>query len=163
MLTFTEKLTAPAPAQATLTLPFEARQKSRLRATLDDGREVALMLTRGSLLRGGDLLCADDGTIVEVRAAAESVSTAFARDPELLTRAAYHLGNRHIAVQIGDTWLRYLHDHVLDHMLEQLGLRVISEHAPFEPEAGAYGGHAHGAHEHAPTYRAHEHHGHTHD
>jgi urease accessory protein len=163
MLTFTEKLTAPAPAQTTLTLPFDARQKSRLRATLDDGREAGLMLTRGTLLRGGDLLRAADGTVVEVRAAPESVSTAFARDAELLTRAAYHLGNRHIAVQIGDTWLRYLHDHVLDHMLEQLGLRVSFEQAPFEPEAGAYDGQGHGAHAHAPMYRAHEHHGHTHD
>jgi urease accessory protein len=106
MLTFTEKLTAPAPAQTTLTLPFEVRQKSRLRATLDDGREAGLILERGTLLRGGDLLRAEDGTVVEVRAAPESVSTAFARDAELLTRAAYHLGNRHIAVQIGDNWLR---------------------------------------------------------
>lgn len=161
MLTFTEKLAAPAPAQTTLTLPFEVRQKSRLRATLDDGREAGLILERGTLLRGGDLLRAEDGTVVEVRAAPESVSTAFARDPELLTRAAYHLGNRHIAVQIGDTWLRYLHDHVLDHMLEQLGLQVTLEQVPFEPEAGAYEGHA--AHAHAPLYRAHEHNGHTHD
>ncbi len=161
MLTFTEKLTAPAPAQTTLTLPFEVRQKSRLRATLDDGREAGLILARGTLLRGGDLLRGEDGTVIEVRAAPESVSTAFAHDPELLTRAAYHLGNRHIAVQIGDNWLRYLHDHVLDHMLEQLGLQVTLEQAPFEPEAGAYEGH--GAHAHSPLYRAHEHHGHTHD
>jgi urease accessory protein len=144
-----------------LTLPFETRQKSRLRVTLDDGREAALLLARGSLLRGGDLLRAEDGTVIEVRAASESVSTAYASNAELLTRAAYHLGNRHIAVQVGATWLRYLHDHVLDHMLEQLGLQVSFEQAPFEPEAGAYDGH--GAHSHASIYRAHEHHGHSHD
>ena len=155
MLSITEKLTAPATPQATLTLPFELRQKSRLRVTLDDGREAGLVLARGTLLRGGDLLRADDGTVIAVQAAPESVSTAFADDPVLLLRAAYHLGNRHIAVQVGDHWLRYLHDHVLDHMLEQLGLRVSSEQAAFEPEAGAYGGHGHSHHDHVPKYRAH--------
>ena len=160
MLSITEKLTIPATPQATLTLPFELRQKSRLRVTLDDGREAGLVLERGTLLRGGDLLRADDGTVIAVQAAPESVSTAFADDPVLLLRAAYHLGNRHIAVQVGDHWLRYLHDHVLDHMLEQLGLRVLPAQAAFEPEAGAYGSHSHGAHshhDHVPKYRAHEH------
>ena len=155
MLSITEILTNPATPQATLTLPFDLRQKSRLRVTLDDGREAGLVLERGTLLRGGDLLRADDGTVIAVRAAPEAVSTACADDPVLLLRAAYHLGNRHIAVQVGDHWLRYLHDHVLDHMLEQLGLRVQAEQVAFEPEAGAYGAHSH--HTHAPMYRAHEH------
>jgi len=126
------------------------------------------MLARGTLLRGGDRLRAADGTVIEVVAAIETVSTAYAHDPALLTRAAYHLGNRHIPVQIGDTWVRYLHDHVLDHMLEQLGLEGVGEQAPFEPEAGAYEGHGHShaehaSHTHTPIYRAHAHPGHTHD
>ena len=72
----------------------------------------------------------------------EAVSTVNADDPKALARAAYHLGNRHVAVQVGDGWLRYLADHVLDDMLRGLGLEPKSERAPFEPESGAYG-HAH--------------------
>ncbi|MHB8746876.1 MAG: urease accessory protein UreE [Gammaproteobacteria bacterium] len=171
MLTITEKLSEPVPAHTTLTLAFDLRQKSRLRVNLDDGREAGVMLARGTVLRGGDLLRATDGSVIEVQAAPEAVSTAFSRDPALLTRAAYHLGNRHIAVEIGTTWLRYLHDHVLDHLLEQLGLQVFFEHAPFEPEAGAYeaqghpphhaAGHADTPHDHDPNNDNH-HHGHNH-
>lgn len=157
MLTITEKLTGPAVPHTTLLLPFDQRQKSRQRVTLDDGREAGVLLPHGTVLRGGDVLRATDGTVIAVCAAPEAVSTAFARDPELLPRAAYHLGNRHIAVQFGDTWLRYLHDHVLDQMLEQLGLRIFFEHAPFEPEAGAYGHHEHAAPPGHSKYRAHEH------
>ncbi len=138
MLQVIERADEIAPAQATLTLPFELRQKSRLRAQLDDGTEVALLLPRGMVLRHGDRLRAVNGLVIEVRAAAEAVSTAFTKDTTLLARACYHLGNRHVPLQIGDTWLRYVHDHVLDGMVAQLGLRVFPERAPFEPEAGAY-------------------------
>jgi len=151
MIQITEKLAAPAPATTTLTLPFELRQKSRLRATLDNGAEAGLFLERGTLLRHGDLLRADSGEIIEVRAAPEDVSTARAADALLLARACYHLGNRHVPLQVGDGWLRYLHDHVLDDMLLHMGLDVTFERAPFEPEGGAYAGEAHGhahAHEH---------------
>ena len=99
------------------------------------------MLPRGTVLRGGDGLRAEDGEIIAVRAAIEDVSTAYCADPVRLARAAYHLGNRHIAVQVGAGWLRYLHDHVLDHMLTEMGMEVKREDAPFEPEAGAYHGH----------------------
>ncbi|MGA7802096.1 MAG: urease accessory protein UreE [Gammaproteobacteria bacterium] len=159
MLRLTEKLDEPVEAGATLTLPFGDRQKSRLRTRLDDGREAGLMLERGLVLRHGDCLRADDGTVVRVQAAPEAVSTAFSRDPLVVARACYHLGNRHVPLQIGDTWVRYLHDHVLDAMVEHLGLRVFAEHAPFEPEAGAYDGHSEGA----PAHDHHEHHhGHGH-
>lgn len=124
-----------------LILPFDLRQKSRFLTALESGEEVAVMLPRGTFLSSGDLLRSEAGTVVEVRAAIEDVSTAHADDPHLLARACYHLGNRHIPVQIGLTWLRYFHDHVLDDMLRQLGLRVVLERAPFEPEAGAYAGH----------------------
>ena len=129
-----------ASADASLTLAFELRQKSRQRARLDDGTEIGLRLPRGSVLRHGDRLRAGDGRLIEVRAALEPVSAARADDPLLLTRAAYHLGNRHVPLQIDPPTLRYLHDHVLDAMLRGLGLSVTREQAPFEPEAGAYGG-----------------------
>jgi urease accessory protein len=138
MLQVIERVEENVPAQAALTLPFELRQKSRLRAQLDDGTEVALLLPRGMVLRHGDRLRAVNGLVIEVRAAAEAVSTAFTKDTTLLARACYHLGNRHVPLQIGDTWLRYVHDHVLDRLVTQLGLRVFPEQAPFEPEAGAY-------------------------
>ena len=147
-LQIVERLSADSPAQATLTLPFEQRQKSRLRTRLDSGEEVGLFLPRGTVLRHGDRLRATDGRVTEVRAAPETVSTARVNDPLLLARAAYHLGNRHVALQIGPGWLRYLHDHVLDGMVRELGLEVTCEQAPFEPEAGAYGGGHHHGHDH---------------
>lgn len=150
-LQINERLHEPVPAQATLTLPFDSRQKSRLRTNLDDGRDAGLFLARGTVLRHGDLLRTTCGLVVEVRAAPETVSTARTEDALLLARAAYHLGNRHVALQIGPGWLRYLHDHVLDRMVQELGLALSSEQAPFEPETGAYGGdphHSHHAHHH---------------
>ena len=143
-----ERLNADLPAQVTLTLPFEQRQKSRLRTRLDSGEEVGLFLPRGTILRHGDRLRATDGRVVEVRAAPETVSTAHTADSLLLARAAYHLGNRHVALQLGPGWLRYQHDHVLDGMVWELGLVVVCEQAPFEPEAGAYGGGHHHGHDH---------------
>jgi urease accessory protein len=131
-----------------LVLTFEHRQKARQRALLAHGREVGIQLPRGTIMRGGDLLRTADGALLEVVAAPESVSTVFSRNPQRLARVAYHLGNRHVALQIAPGCVRYLADHVLDAMVAQLGLTVVHEHAPFEPEAGAYGshGHAHGGH-----------------
>lgn len=132
-----------------LSLPYELRIKSRLRTHLVDGSEVGLLLPRGMVLRDGDRLCSEDGKIVEVVAAEETLSVASTKDCLLLARAAYHLGNRHMVVQIGEGWLSYLHDHVLDDMISQMGLLLSCEQRPFEPEGGAYGGHGfHGGHEH---------------
>jgi urease accessory protein len=142
----------PRAAERRLLLPFSERSKSRLRAVLDNGEEAGLFLDRGTILRGGDLLLADDGRVVEVQAADESVSTVHTDNPLQLARACYHLGNRHVALQIGPGWLRYQHDHVLDDMLRGFGLEVRVELAPFEPEGGAYVSHAHAnshAHPHA--------------
>jgi len=138
MLHITERIADPIPCNTSLTLPFDLRQKSRQRVQLDDGREAALILPRGVVLRGGDSLRADDGELIAVRAAVEAVSTASSGDARLLARAAYHLGNRHVPVQIGAGWLRYGRDHVLDDMLHGLGLEVRHEESPFEPESGAY-------------------------
>ena len=133
---------------ASITLPFETRQKSRLQATLDDGEEIGLLLPRGTVLRNGDMLKTETGLTIKVQAAVESVSTAHIDDPHLFARACYHLGNRHVPLQIGDDWLRYQHDHVLDDMLRGLGISPQHEHATFEPEAGAYGGGGHHHHHH---------------
>jgi urease accessory protein len=112
-----------------------------------------VVLARGQILRSGDLLLTSDERVVEVGAAAEWVTTVRAAQPPLLARIAYHLGNRHVALEIGADWLRYGHDHVLDEMVRGLGAELTVEQAPFEPEAGAYAGghghsHAHG-HEHS--------------
>lgn len=143
MITISQKLTDRRNADAQLVLPFELRQKTRLRTTLSTGEEVGLNLDRGYILRGGDQLLASDGRVIEIIASPESVSVVASNDPLQLARAAYHLGNRHVSVQIGAGWLRYLHDHVLDDMVRGLGLPVATDTLPFEPEAGAYAGHAH--------------------
>lgn len=138
MLTFTRKLSHCHDYISTLTLPYDTRQKSRFRAQLDDGQAVAVILERGKIIRAGECLSTDDGVAVLIQAADESVSSVYLTDPLLLTRAAYHLGNRHVALQIEEQSLRYQHDHVLDDMLRGMGIEVKAEMAPFEPEAGAY-------------------------
>ena len=123
-----------------LVLPFDLRQKSRLRVTLKSGIEAALMLYRGTILRGGDLVKAEDGKIVQIVAAEQPVTDVKAETQQALMCAAYHLGNRHVPLQVGDGWLRLEQDHVLKEMLIGLGMKTIDQLAPFEPEAGAYGG-----------------------
>ncbi|MBB3014532.1 urease accessory protein UreE [Cupriavidus alkaliphilus] len=152
-----------------LVLPFADRSKSRLRAVLDNGADAALFLPRGTVLRGGDLLVAEDGSFIEVQAAAESVLEVRAQDPHALMRAAYHLGNRHTPVEIGRDYLRLEYDAVLADMLRRLGVQAERAELPFEPEAGAYGGgHKHGhdatfAEDYAAAQAVfHEHHGHSH-
>lgn len=145
---------------ARLVLPYELRQRSRLLAVMDSGEEVGLLLPRGTVLRGGDRLQVSDGRLVEVVAAPEQVSIVRSHDARTLARAAYHLGNRHVAVQLTSDSLRYLRDHVLDDMLRGLGLHVEGDALPFEPEAGAYSqshSHAHG-HGHDHEHGSHGHH-----
>ncbi len=133
-----------------LRLPFESRQKSRLHARLESGEEVALMLPRGEVLRGGDLVTASDGRVIEVVAEPERLLHIECSDPVALARAAYHLGNRHVAVQVGEGFLRIVADHVLEEMLKALGATITRVESPFEPEAGAYGaGHLHGESTHS--------------
>jgi urease accessory protein len=141
-----KKAANDAKANAHLVLSFEARCKSRLRTRLLTGEEVGLFLQRGTVLRGGDKLAANDGTIIEVVAAPEMLMEATTNDPLLLAKAAYHLGNRHVAVHLLPGKMRFATDHVLGEMVRGLGLPVSEIEAPFEPESGAYG-HA-GAHGH---------------
>ena len=136
------------PASEVLELDFGARTRSRLRTRLASGAEVGLFLPRGTILRGGQKLQSRDGRIVEVRSAPEDLLEARCASSLALARAAYHLGNRHVAVQVGrdagGDWLRIQADHVLEGMLVGLGALVSSLRAPFEPEAGAYAhGHQH--------------------
>lgn len=163
MLEIKAKLKIPRAAykldvKGQLRLPFEQRQKSRLKTKLVSGEEVALMLPRGEILRGGDLVTASDGRVIEVLAEPEKVLHI---ESDALAKIAYHLGNRHVPVQVGDGFLRIAADHVLEEMVKKLGAKVSAVEAPFEPEAGAYaGGHQHDEMGHGG--KIHEHH-HDHD
>jgi urease accessory protein len=134
-----------ASGSLTLTLPFEQRCKSRLRVTLSDGSEAAVLLPRGTVLRGGDVLSSVDSVQVQVIAAPEAVLYATAPDALTLLKGAYHLGNRHTPVELGADYVAILYDPVLADLLALLGLIVQPAMRAFEPEHGAYGGgHKHG-------------------
>jgi urease accessory protein len=133
-----------APGIRRLSLPFEIRQKRRFRAILEDGSEAAIFLPRGSNLADGDVLEADDGTFIRIVATPEQVLYVTASSSHALTRAAYHLGNRHTPVELGNGFLKLENDSVIKEMLVRLGVQVQEAHLPFQPEAGAYGaGHRH--------------------
>ena len=148
-----ESLNADAPVDGVLLLPFSMREKSRQRATLESGEEVALFMVRGTVLRHGDLLRGDseDGgvRVVRIVAAEEPTYRVACESADALLRCAFHLGNRHTQAQVGqDTqgaFLRIRNDPVLREMLQGLGAVVSTEMAAFEPEAGAYGGGRHRA------------------
>jgi len=133
-----------APAEARLTANWDLRQRSRFRTRLDDGREVAVLLPRGGVLRAGDRLVGECGLQVEVCSARENLMVAETSDANLFARACYHMGNRHVPLQVEANRLAFQPDHVLGAMLEVLGLALSEREAPFDPEAGAYaGGHSH--------------------
>jgi len=123
-----------------LVLTFEQRQKSRLRVRSESGDEVALILERGKLRRGGERVAAADGRVFEIVSAPEKLLHI---ESGAIAKVAYHLGNRHVPVQVGEGFLRIAEDHVLEEMLKRLGARVRHVEAPFEPEAGAYDGEGH--------------------
>ena len=129
------------PLYGRLRLPFDQRQRSRQRAMLESGEEVAIALARGEVMRGGDLVVAAGGQVIEVVADGESVMHVECASASALARVAYHLGNRHVPVQVGEGWLRFVADSVLARMVEGLGAKVNALEAPFEPEAGAYAPH----------------------
>jgi len=140
VLTAQEAVQAHGGVDAELALPFDARSRSRLRARLADGRDVALVLPRGTVLRGGALI-EGSGMRVRVTAADEDVLEVRAPDATTLARAAYHLGNRHVPLEVSAERLVLGYDPVLVDMLVGLGVRVQRCWAPFEPEAGAYASH----------------------
>ena len=143
-----------------LKLPFDLRQKSRLKTKLVSGEEVGLILPRGEILRGGDLVTASDGRVIEIVAEPEKVLHIETRE---LAKIAYHLGNRHVPVQVGEGFLRIAEDHVLEEMVTKLGARVSKLEAPFEPEAGAYAGGHHQHDEMGHGGKIHDHHHEEHD
>lgn len=155
MLVLTQRI-APCDTDLTLPLPFEFRQKSRFRTRIPEGEEVGWFLARGQILHDGDCLLAEDGRVVRIIAAPENLLQVECSATHQLICAAYHLGNRHVALQVGanaagSPWLRLIDDYVLRDMLVQLGAKVEPITAPFQPEAGAYGGgHHHGAEGHGP-------------
>lgn len=131
-----------------LELAFALRERSRFRATMLSGEEIGVDLPRGTLLRHGDRLRLGDGRVVAVEAAPERLIEVHAHDAVALARIAYHVGNRHVPIQIGDGWLRLLPDHVLQAMIERLGGHVHEVDEGFQPESGAYGhSHVHHAHD----------------
>jgi urease accessory protein len=149
-----------------VTLDWDVRQKSRFETTDSSGRSVGVFLPRGTAVRGGDVLVGADGSLLQVLAAPQSVLRitldAGHGTPFDLTRAAYHLGNRHVPIELQPDHLKIEPDHVLADMLRSMHLKVDAVHESFEPESGAYGDH--GGHQHGPANeKAHEHaHGHNH-
>ncbi|MBK5106035.1 MAG: urease accessory protein UreE [Burkholderiales bacterium] len=148
MLTLIQRCDPVAEPYGELLLPYDLRIRSRLRTRLASGEEAVLRTERGAMLRGGEHLKSDDGRVVRVAAAAEKVMHIVCADRFELTRAAYHLGNRHVPVEIGEGYLRIAAGHVLGDMLTGLGAKIEEIDAPFEPESGAYGG-GHGHHDEA--------------
>lgn len=159
-------IAASAAPDDIVDMVYDQRQKSRQKITTRAGDVLGLFLPRGTILKHGDVLLANDGRCIRVEAAPEELSVVKSDDHFQLLRAAYHLGNRHVMLQITPGQLAYQHDHVLDDMVRGLGLAVDCVTAPFHPEAGAYhgqGGHGQAAHGHA-HHHGHAHaHDHTHD
>ncbi len=156
---------------ATVTLDWDTRSKSRFDAHDSAGRHLAVFLPRGTVLRGGDMLVAEDGAMIRVQAAPQPVlqvrvCAAHGTATDLL-RAAYHLGNRHVPLEVQAECLQFEPDPVLAEMLRRMHLIVTEVQAAFEPEAGAYGeggGHGHHGHDHGHTHdHAHGHDYHSHD
>ena len=146
MLTFTQRLMADPDVVVsfTLALTAEERTKSRHRFEMEDGQALYLRLPRGTLLRDGDLLLAEtDSSLVRVTAKPEPIFNITATTSVELLRAAYHLGNRHVPIEITETYLRISPDSVLQTMLEHMGMEVQEAVLPFQPEIGAYGKHTH--------------------
>lgn len=162
MIKLNKKLPAgSAQTDLKLELSIDQRIRSRLRVTLSNGEDAGLDLPRGEILRGGAILSNEDGVFVEVVAAAEPLSVVRTHDALLKSRVCYHLGNRHVPLEINDEYVSYQHDHVLDDMVIGLGAEVSFENLAFEPEAGAYGGSSHG-HSHSHSHSHSHEHSHTH-
>ena len=150
---------------ATVTLDWDQRNKSRFEATDSQGRPLGVFLPRGSVVHGGDVLVAEDGSLVRVLAAAQPVLRISAASGLDLMRAAYHLGNRHIPIELQSDHLKIEPDHVLSELMCAMGMSVSPVDAPFEPEAGAYGeqGHIHShGHDHGQDHSHGSDHGHPH-
>lgn len=138
--------TQPTELLDVLSLPFELRRKGRFKALTEGGLEVGIFIERGQVLRDGELLQTECGQVIQVRSRSETVVTARTDDWLAFAKACYHLGNRHVPLQVGECWLRFQPDHVLEALVQRFGLITATEEAEFSPENGAYGdsgGHHH--------------------
>ena len=162
MLQACEKCAAGGTPADELWLEYDQRKRGRLKAVTAGGRAIGLFLPRGEALRDGELLRCESGELIAVRAAPEAVATASTDDPLLLARACYHLGNRHVPLQIAPGRVRFQCDAVLEDLARHLGLTVLREDAPFHPEAGAYHGQGGHGHHHGDGGRHHHHGDHEH-
>jgi urease accessory protein len=145
MVVLTERLPIETKVEVSFTLPLtaEARTKTRQRIEISEGKWICLRLPRGTVLKDGDLLLSEaDDVVVRIVAQSEPVMTVRGKTQLDLLRAAYHLGNRHVPIEITPEYLRLTPDPVLHSLLIQLGLQVTEETVPFHPEKGAYG-HSH--------------------
>lgn len=145
MVVLTERLPTDAKVEVNynLALTAEARTKTRQRLEISEGNWICLRLPRGTVLNEGDLLLSEeDNVIVRIIAQPEPVMTVRGKTQLDLLRAAYHLGNRHVPIEITPEYLRLTPDPVLRSLLIKLGLQVTEEIIPFYPETGAYG-HSH--------------------
>jgi urease accessory protein len=130
-------------AAGALTLDFDARHRRRIRLTTDQGEDVLLDLPRAVAMADGDGLQLEDGRLLKVQAAAELVVEVKHKDPNQLIRIAWHLGNRHLPIEVRQDVLRIRPDHVIESMLRGLGANLAKMHAPFQPEGSAHGDHSH--------------------
>lgn len=168
MKIFTKVLETELPqgaASESISLSFDDRKRGRLKIITDNGNDAGIQIERGQVLRHGTVLTNDANDYLLIMASNEKVSTAYVENKTLFARGCYHLGNRHVPLQIGEGFLRFQEDYVLDDMLHGLGIHVKHEEAPFEPENGAYApgeGHSHNhGHSHDHDTDGH-HHGHSH-
>ena len=131
MREFIEKVKSSENVDGSVTLDLQQRVKSRLKTRSDSGDDIGIFMERGTILEDGDLIRDLEGYVLEVVAASETLSSIYSDDPLLLARACYHLGNRHVELQIKNTSIHYRHDHVLDDMIKSFGLDVVIEPLPF--------------------------------
>ena len=140
MLQVFARLSASHPAlDDSITLDFDTRQKARIKTTTDKGQLIGIFIERGHPLKVGEVLKSECGQLIEVLGQTEPVTTAIAQDWLTFSKICYHLGNRHTRLQVGELWLRFQPDHVLEELSLRFGLTLDKQAAIFEPESGAYG------------------------
>lgn len=143
-----------------ITLDHDTRKKARIKAKTDGGADIGIFMARGHPLLVGEVLKTECGLFIEIKGQAEPVSTVIATDWLTFCKVCYHLGNRHTSLQIGELWLRFKPDHVLEELAQKYGLTIDNKPSIFEPENGAYGVGSHGyshANEEENKEHSHEH------
>ncbi len=131
------------PIDDAVVLDHDTRKKARIKTITEKGKDIGIFVERGHPLLVGEIVKTECGVVIEVKGKEEDVSTAIAKDWLSFSKICYHLGNRHTSLQIGELWVRFKPDHVLEELTEKFGLTVDRSPAIFEPENGAYGGHSH--------------------